>query len=227
VTQTYSPRSSGKKSSNEDRIQAQLNDAATRLPLHVLEEYLRTLQLDLQGLPSRIMWVEAAVKIEQANIPGLNIHSSLKPELEALQRELRELPVHIQRLQNAIAARQREFSDKKPNWFCESGFADLEDPSISIPLLRMRTPMEMLRDEYKGMKLSDIAVEVLNTEPAPLTTTELTRKIYCTNSNEEFDRARNSLATELRMGAKSSNPRWRKCGRYAYCGLHLHPEAAM
>lgn len=87
--------------------------------------------------------------------------------------------------------------------------------------------MAMIRAEYKGMKLGDIAAKVLSAETAPLTTTQLTQRIYCTSSDDEFERARNSLSTELRVGAKSNNPRWRKCGRYAYCGLHIHPEVAM
>jgi hypothetical protein len=79
-----------------------------------------------------------------------------------------------------------------------------------------RTPMEMVRSEYKGMKLPDIAEKVLRQNSRLLTTTELTHFIYETTTDDEFDRARNSLSSELRSGVKAQKPRWRKVGRNAY-----------
>jgi hypothetical protein len=49
-----------------------------------------------------------------------------------------------------------------------------------------------------------------------LTTNELTRLIYETKTDDEFDRARNSLSSELRSGMKVQNSRWKKVGRNAY-----------
>lgn len=82
-----------------------------------------------------------------------------------------------------------------------------------------RSPTEMLRPKYKGMKLADVVVEVLGESQSLLTTTEIGRKIYDTTSDDEFNRARNSLSTELRTGAKAINPKWKKIGRYAYVAL--------
>jgi hypothetical protein len=87
--------------------------------------------------------------------------------------------------------------------------------------------MDMLRDEYKGMKLGDIAAEVLDARQAPLTTTELSRIIYDTKNDAELSRARNSLSAELRTGAKGKHPRWQKIGRNAYASLkYLQEEVA-
>lgn len=213
--------------SNERRIQSQLNDVATRLPLHLLGEYLETLQLEFRKLPGRIQQLQD-VMTQQGTDPSCeNVDNNLRIELEALQRELQEMPIHIQRVQNAIKARQRKFSSREPEWFRIREVSNSEERMVLVQREVTRNPIAMIRSEYKGMKLADIAAKVLGAASTPLTTTELTQTIYCTRSNDEFERARNSLSTELRVGAKSSNPRWRKCGRYAYCGLHIHPEAAM
>jgi hypothetical protein len=223
VAQTSSMELSG-----ENRIQSQLNGAAALMPLHVLAEYLEALQLELRELPERIQSLQIAIEAKRGNqLHQEGSDNSLRMELETLRKELRETPIHIRRVQRAIEARQRKFLTSEPEWFRISGSANSEERATPIQREKTRNPIAMLRGEYKGMKLADIAAKVLSAEPAPLTTTQLTQRIYCTRSNDEFERARNSLSTELRVGAKSSNPRWRKCGRYAYCGLHLHPEAAM
>ena len=89
-----------------------------------------------------------------------------------------------------------------------------------------RNPMEMIRDEFKGMKLGDIAETVLEEHEGPLTTTELSRIIYDTFNDDELSRARNSLSAELRTGIKSEHPRWQKLGRNAYASLDYSQEEA-
>lgn len=79
-----------------------------------------------------------------------------------------------------------------------------------------RSPMKMLHSRYKGMKLGDIAADVMNEKGTALTTSELTQIIYDTRSEGEFERARNSLSSELRSEVKKTDARWRKVGRYAY-----------
>lgn len=82
-----------------------------------------------------------------------------------------------------------------------------------------RTPTDMLRPVYKGMKLGDIIIRVLENQHGPLTSKDITSLIYNTSSQDEFDRARSSVSTELRSGAKGSSPRWQKIGRSAYIAL--------
>jgi len=213
--------------SKEELTQSQLNTVATLLPPSMLADYLDTLQIELRELPERIQRIQNAAEAEQETLPCQHFDDDLTKSLEALQIEFRELSVHIQRLEIAIKARQKEFSSQESEWFSKSKLADRADRATRVPQGKTRNPMAMLRDEYKGLKLGDIAAKVLNAAPSPLTTTQLTREIYCPLSNDEFERARNSLSTELRVGAKSDNPRWRKCGRYAYSGLHVLTEAAM
>jgi hypothetical protein len=82
-----------------------------------------------------------------------------------------------------------------------------------------RMPADMVRVEYKGMKLADIIATVLAKSSSPLTPKDVTALIYDTNSPEEFDRARSSVSTEMRSGAKGQAPKWQKIGRSAYAPL--------
>lgn len=207
--------------SKEDLTQSQLNDIAARMPLHVLAGYLETLQQELGELPERIQGLQNTIQTRQSHLSCQACSGTLTQQLESLERELKELPVHIQRMQTVIAAKQQMLSSQEVEWLSVSRFADSYEQATLVQHGKTRNPMAMIRDEYKGMKLGDIAAEVLNNEPSLLTTTELTHRIYCTYSDDEFERARNSLSTELRVGAKAKQPRWRKCGRYAYAGLHI------
>lgn len=141
-------------------------------------------------------------------LSGLSL-DDLTSYLESLEKELKALPKRIRAVKIAINANLENFPDHEIKYFAP----------LTIESLPERSPMEMLRAEYKGMRLGDIAAKVLGGNPSPLTTTELTRLIYDTGSDDEFNRARNSLSTELRVGAKGDDPKWRKVGRYAYSRL--------
>ncbi len=113
-----------------------------------------------------------------------------------LLKQLRELDKLLQTFETRIKEQQRDF------------------PTSAIE--EKRTPMDMVRSQFKGMKLGDIAEGVLKENSRLLTTNELTRLIYDTKTDDEFDRARNSLSSELRSGVRLQNPRWKKVGRNAY-----------
>lgn len=90
-----------------------------------------------------------------------------------------------------------------------------------------RAPMEMVRpyfqpegDAKRG--LNEIILRALNDSLGqPVTTDDLVRKIYDTRTDDEFNRARNSLSSELRRGAKDG--KWRKLGRSFYASLSYAP----
>lgn len=147
--------------------------------------------------------------------------------LTQLEEEFRALQVTIQAVRESIQVRQEYLSDSESN---SSGSSDPmidSDSATSAALRQHRSPMEMLRSDYKGMKLGDIAAMVLSKKQVPLTTTELCRLIYDTKSSDEFDRARNSLSAELRTGSKGEDCRWKKVGRYAYASLTAGGEAVI
>ncbi|MEL6553312.1 MAG: hypothetical protein AAFQ63_07615 [Cyanobacteria bacterium J06621_11] len=89
-----------------------------------------------------------------------------------------------------------------------------------------RNPMDMVQNEFKGMKLGNIAAQILNKYLVPMTTTELAHLIYETKNRDELSRARNSLSAELRTGVKEKHPRWKKIGRNAYASLKYSQEEA-
>lgn len=75
-----------------------------------------------------------------------------------------------------------------------------------------RSPKDMLRPEYQGKTLGEIALEwLIKAGGRPLSPDTIAERIFVTSSDEELQRARNSLATELRRGAKEG--RWKKVGR--------------
>jgi len=159
-------------------------------------------------------WREQEVIQSEVNAllsPSLSSLSldDLTSYLESLEKELKALPKRIRAVKTAINANLKNFPDHEIEHFASLALTSLPD----------RSPMEMLRDEHKGMRLGDIIAKVLNDRSAPLTTAELTRLIYDAESEDEFNRARNSLSTELRVGAKGENPKWQKVGRYAYSRL--------
>jgi hypothetical protein len=126
-------------------------------------------------------------------------------ELKEVQLGVNQLKAYICMLENLLVTIELSEEAETP---APASFPN--DQSVQ------RSPMEMIRPEYKGMKLGDIAVMVIAKEKTPLTTTELTHLIYAPRTTDEFERARNSLASELRSGAKGNSPRWKKIGRHAY-----------
>ena len=162
---------------------------------------------------------EEEIQEELNGFTALTELDALTTYLESLEKELRDLPTRIQRVRNAIKAKQDRLSKQEGAYVPMSTFVGHLESLTSIQPPGKRNPTEMLRDEYKGMKLGDIAAKVLSDKQSPMTTTELSRIIYNAESDDELGRARNSLSTELRAGAKARNPRWRKIGRYAYASL--------
>lgn len=142
---------------------------------------------------------------QQLIATDLAVTSTLLAEQEAVLEEVQLIVEQLRakmRLLSGLLEKQRTFKQIPTN-ICD----------------QHRAPMEMLRSPYKGMKLSDIIERVLNQSRAPLTPKDITRLVYDTFSPEEFDRARSSLATEMRSGAKGENRRWVKIGRSAYVAL--------
>ncbi|MGB3790377.1 MAG: hypothetical protein WA949_20380 [Phormidesmis sp.] len=143
-----------------------------------------------------------------------------KKQLAEQEDELRHLKILIPQLKAAIANHEL---------MLESITQELEAEKTQIKsdtALTQRSPMDMLRSEYKGMKLGDIAASVLASCDVPLTTTELARQIYEAKDSNELSRARNSLSAELRTGVKETCPRWQKIGRNAYASLDYSQEDA-
>ncbi|MEH2179657.1 hypothetical protein [Nostoc sp.] len=84
--------------------------------------------------------------------------------------------------------------------------------------LMPRDPMDMLRSKYKGMQMLEIIDSILNDYPDKLSSEEVTKIAYDTNSNTEFERAKASMSTQLRYGAGKG--KWLKVGRGYFVSHH-------
>ena len=80
--------------------------------------------------------------------------------------------------------------------------------------LTPREPMDMLRSQYKGLPMFEIIDSILDNSPKELSSDEVTRIAYDTNSDSEFERAKASMSAQLRYGA--SKGKWLKVGRGSF-----------
>lgn len=128
--------------------------------------------------------------------------------------ELQELECRVAGVKSAIDLHlQLLLEERTKQGFQASG------PDVQLHAVYHRSPMDMLRPQFKGKRLAEIIATVLEENQLPMTTTELSRIIYEVWSDEELYRARNSLSAELRTGANTHPPKWQKLGRYAYAAL--------
>lgn len=154
------------------------------------------------------------------NIRRKKIEAYIKERRQYLaeqEEQLAHLQVAIPQIKSAIAMSEAEL-----NSVIHSIESDKSEYDSDLPM--HRNPMDMLRSKYKGMKLSDIAAQVLDASGTPMTTTDMARQIYSTDNNDELSRARNSLSTELRSGIKGDKPMWKKIGRNAYASLQYKKQ---
>ncbi|PZO20893.1 MAG: hypothetical protein DCF25_05955 [Leptolyngbya foveolarum] len=142
-----------------------------------------------------------------------------KEQLAQKEDELMHLQILIPQLKAAIANHESMLKS------LTRGVEESTD-TLNLEQTIHRSPMDMLRNEFKGMRLGNIAAQVLDEHSISLTTTELARLIYETKNSDEFSRARNSLSAELRTGVRDSHPRWKKIGRNAYASLQYSQEEA-
>ncbi|NES22747.1 MAG: hypothetical protein F6K41_28465, partial [Symploca sp. SIO3E6] len=85
-----------------------------------------------------------------------------------------------------------------------------------------RNPKDMLRSEFKNMTLGDAALSIIEKCDYLLNPEQIADKIFEPQSEDERLRARNSLATELRRGAKDG--KWKKIGRGLYVSNDMPAE---
>lgn len=77
-----------------------------------------------------------------------------------------------------------------------------------------RSPKEMLRAEFTNKTLAEVAEIVLNSRNEALSADDIAQVVFLTEDDDEYMRARNSLSTELRRGAKEG--KWQQIGRGSF-----------
>ena len=181
------------------------------------------------------LWKAAHTTSEASDEVSIYVAHTLVDELldyaEMLKQQRREQELEIQTQaglpSSVLVERLKQLRELDRLIEILNSILQQKQGSLQVWNEEKRTPMEMIRPEYKGMKLPDIAAKVLNQNFRLLTTTELTRFIYETKTVDEFDRARNSLSSELRSGVKVQSPRWKKVGRNAYAAIGLSIEVSI
>lgn len=118
-------------------------------------------------------------------------------------------------IQKAAAIFQANMSPNQSEWQIESGKHLFIKNNLSSNSRRL--PKQMLRFEFRKKSLVQIIEAVLNSQHKSLSADDIARAIFLTQNNNEYVRARNSLSTELRRGAK--NGKWQKIGRGFYAAL--------
>jgi uncharacterized protein YihD (DUF1040 family) len=139
-------------------------------------------------------------------------------ELDVLQEDMKILQLGMRAAQSSLEMHQgllKDF-DEQENQHMSTEQTELDS---SETVQGKRNPMDMVRLPWKGVKLSEVIHKVLIEQSSTLTTSELTKLIYVTNNDDEFSRARNSLSSELRSGAKAEPSKWQKIGRNAYAAI--------
>ena len=174
---------------------------------------------------------ESTTLLKGADMPLISLNDGQKQWLEdeiALTEEvLREKLQMLDSLRNEISGLRGRHALLQTFLDAIAKSVNRQEESSEVgESYQQRTPMEMVRDEYKGMMLGDIAARVLDEYQSVLTPKQLSEIIYDAKTDEEFERARNSLSAELRAGAKGESPRWKKIGRYAYASLQVCPNGA-
>lgn len=75
----------------------------------------------------------------------------------------------------------------------------------------------MLRTEFANKTLAEVAEIVLNSRNQALAADDIAQAVFITENNDEYVRARNSLSTELRRGAREG--RWQQIGRGSFASI--------
>ncbi|NET67990.1 MAG: hypothetical protein F6K63_27835 [Moorea sp. SIO1G6] len=74
-----------------------------------------------------------------------------------------------------------------------------------------RNPRDMLYPEFRGKTFCEAVEIILDNFAAPVNREQIVSRLFDAKSDDEQLRAKNSLSTELRRGAKEG--RWKKVGR--------------
>lgn len=140
----------------------------------------------------------------------------LRGQLEQRKQALAEAEARIARLKTELAYFKDSLSqfniehlEQDANTVTIASNIEDESPEVHAP--QQRSPKEMLRSEFSGKTLGDVAEFVLRSCGEAVNADDIAKLVFDTNSSDEYLRARNSLSTELRRGAKEE--RWKQVGR--------------
>jgi len=80
-----------------------------------------------------------------------------------------------------------------------------------------RRPKDLLKPRYSNMTLLEVAQEILDSQKRVMSIDDIARVAFSLASGDEYERAKSSLAAELRRGAKEG--KWRQAERGKFMSL--------
>lgn len=167
------------------------------------QQHIKWLQQQVVG--KRIALEQAKVQVEQ-------IRSELKYFELTLIAYNKSTDTSIQ---NTSSSSQANISSNEFEWQIESGKHFI---TTNLNSNSRRLPKQMLHYEFTKKSLCQIIEAVLKSRRESLSADEIAQAIFLTNNNNEYIRARNSLSTELRRGAR--NGKWKKTKRGLFAALY-------
>ncbi len=177
------------------------------VPLH--EKHIQWLNLQKKDCQKKLDEIETLSK-------KFSEFREIEPILEKLQIEVAYCDENLEYLKKKYDQQPDFVEDQK-----EAGNGEKDLPGKEAKLLASpdyitkdsirREPTEMLRPEYQGMPMFDIIASILDSNLKELSYEDVARIAYDTNSEDEFERAKASIAAQLRVGA--SKQKWVKTGR--------------
>ncbi|MBH8567170.1 hypothetical protein I8748_34330 [Nostoc sp. CENA67] len=173
------------------------------------QQHIRWLHKQIEEKMSALTEAEVRVSQLRADIEYfklmLNIHE--KANTDALSQD------------TSIMLNSDQSSNGESNQSQTNNLIFADNTKYGVGDDNKRSPKEMLRAEFANKTLAEVAEIVLNRRNEALTADEIARAIFITQDNDEYVRARNSLSTELRRGAREG--RWQQIGRGSFASTQV------
>lgn len=162
--------------------------------------------------------LEAFIKAKEEHL--LYVQTKLESELQDWPRQ----SMISDSVAESIAIATLEQENYEENQDYEEDEENEEDESIEEETENpnQRNPKDMFKPEFSRKTLGDAALMILDSCNHPLHSDEITKRLFDYRSEDEYQRAKNSLSTELRRGAKEG--RWKKIERGFFAGNSFNEE---
>ena len=179
--------------------------AARQQHLEWLQENLAQEEAKLAEAQALVIQLQGSITYYRQAIEQLAPRSLESPDSNSFQRDnssqensnSRKVGEHPNLLEGSASQPENDYFDKEGE--------------------ERRKPKDMMRPQYKkeGKTLGDVIQEFLEAKIGKALGSEyITREIFEVLSDEDFQRAKNSLSAELRRGAKEG--RWKQVGRGSF-----------
>ncbi|WP_424099325.1 hypothetical protein [Moorena producens] len=194
-----------------EQTQRELTEAEANLvEVKTLVEQKRANVAYLQNkLEDELSTNELAAEISSALLEDLEVNGNLLSE---------QAPTANPSANSGNVGQPTFFDDESEKESFEENERENQDDRES----HKRNPRDMLYREFRGQTLGEAAEIILDSFAYPVTPEQIASRLFDPKSDDEQLRAKNSLSTELRRGAKEG--RWKKVGRGLFASNSFKEE---